>query len=126
MDKEEFFSVHSLARKLKCQPSLIHSSLRERLNLVFKETKLFPHFLNSTQKIDRVEGSNQLFQLLEKSKRNGYRNIITGDQSLFQYHYPLSGAWLLEDEEASIDFNPQMSYEKLMITVIGEFMEYIF
>ena len=83
IDKEEFFSVRSLAQKLKCQPSLIHRYLHERLNLVFKKTKLVPHFLSSTQKIDRVEGSNQLFELLKKSKHNSYRNIITGDQSLF-------------------------------------------
>ena len=38
------------------------------------------HELNDIQMADRVIKSNELFEVLEKSKHQAYRNIITGDQ----------------------------------------------
>ena len=62
--------------------------------------------------------SFQLFQVLQESKRHGYRNIITGDQSWFIYNYPPPGAWVLEDDSAPAYPKADQYIEKMMITVI--------
>ena len=116
--KNEFFSVRSLAHKLNVAPTLIYRYLSKYLHLVFKHTKWIPHQLNSSQKKERQEKSLELFQVLEKSKHNGYRDIITGDQSWFIYNYSPTGAWVLQDDEAPVYSNDHICIEKMMITVI--------
>ena len=67
-----------------------------------------------------------LFQVLEKSRDNEYRDIITGDQSWFLYQYPPKGQWVLEDDETPTFPNTQIFTDKMMITVIwGVFGTYI-
>ena len=70
--------------------------------------------------------SFELFQVLERSRGYGYRNIITGDQSWFIYNYAPEGAWVLEDEEPPVFEKSQIFIEKMMITVIwGVYGTYI-
>lgn len=116
--KSPFFSVRSLAHNLKIQPSLVHRYLTQYLHLVFKHTRWVPHSLNFVQKKERMEKAFELFQVLEKSKHNGYRDILTGDQSWFLYNYSPSGAWVLQDDAAPIFSKDRICIEKMMITII--------
>ena len=113
-----FFSVCSLAQKLKVPPSTLYRYLTNELHLVYKHTRWVPHLLNSDQKNSRKQISFELFQVLEKSKHNSYRDIITGDQSQFLYNYAPEGQWVLEDDEAPVFSNSRICIEKMMITVI--------
>ena len=110
IEKDDFFSVRSLAYKLNCQPCLIHRYLTQHLHLVFKHTRWIPHILNFAHKI---EGQELSFQVLEKSKHNGYRNIITGYQSWFAYHYAPKGCWVLQDEQAPVFSNSRIFNRKI-------------
>ena len=121
-----FFSVRSLAHKLRCSSNLVYRYLTQYLHLVFKHTRWVPHSLNETQKVLRQQQSMELFQVLQKSKHNSYRNIITGDQSWFIYNYSRKGKWVLADDEAPVYSKSQIIIEKMMITVIwGVFGTYI-
>ena len=88
------------------------------LHLIFKHTRWIPHILKSSQKKERIKSSSKLFEVLEKSKRNSYRDIITGDQSWFLYKYPPDGAWVLEDDEPPVFDNSRICIQKMMITII--------
>ena len=118
VEKNDFFSVRSLAYKLNTHPSLIYRYLTVHLHRVFKYTQWVPHSLNFFQKKERMEKSFELFQVLKKSKHNSYRNIITGDQSWFIYSYPPDGAWVLQGDEAPFFSDDHICIEKMMITVI--------
>ena len=118
IDKNEFFSVRSLAHNLNCHPSLIYRYITEQLGLVFKHTRWIPHSLNFEQQNQRKEISFELYQVLKKSKHNAYRDIITGDQSWFLYNYAPQGAWVLEDEEPPVFEKSQICIEKMMVTII--------
>ena len=70
--------------------------------------------------------SLELFHVLEMSKHNGYRDIITGDQSWFVFNYPPKGGWVMEDQDSPVFENPDSHFEKMMITVIwGVYGTYI-
>ena len=118
VENNEFFSVRSLAKKLNSQPSLIYRYLTQYLGLVFKNTRWIPHSLNFLQKNERMKQSAKLFSILKKSKHNGYRDIITGDQSWFLYNYSPKGAWVFGDEDPPVFSNSRINNEKIMITVI--------
>ena len=74
--------------------------------------------MNSDQKEERKQKCSELFSILEKSKHNAYRDIITGDQSWFIYNYSPDGAWVLEDDEAPVFSKNKICIAKMMITVI--------
>ena len=74
-----------------------------------------------------MDMSLELLNILTTSQHDGYRNIITGDQSWFVYNYPPKGSWVLNDEKPPVFENPNFSVEKMMITVIwGVYGTYIF
>lgn len=118
VEKEGLYSVRSLAWKVKAPPSVVHRYLRNYLNYIFRPTRYVPHLLDSSQKMERIKKANELFEVLTKSKHNAYRDIITGDQSWFAYNYAPSGGWVQEGEGPPIFVDDQISYEKIMITVI--------
>jgi hypothetical protein len=46
-----------------------------------------------------VTKTKELLSVLEKSKHQGWRDIITGDQSLFGFYYGYDGKWCLPEEK---------------------------
>ena len=52
-----------------------------------------------TKKKDRVTKTKELLSDLEKSKHQGWRDIITGDQSWFGFYYGYDGKWCLPEEK---------------------------
>ena len=46
IEKNQFFSVRSLAYTLHCSPSLIYRYITNELHLVFKTTRWIPHSLD--------------------------------------------------------------------------------
>ena len=82
-----FSSVRSISHDLHVPPTTIYEYLTKILKLKYRITSWLPHDLNDIQMANRVIKSNELFEVLEKSKHQAYRNIITGDQSWFLYQY---------------------------------------
>lgn len=82
-----------------------------------KKTKWFPHELN-IQKTERVQQSNELFEILVKSKHTSFRNIITGDQTWLLFKYKSSGKWFLEDEKNARFEKSHNQLPKMILTII--------
>ena len=126
IEESEFFSVRSVAQRLRVNETIVYRYFTRELHLVYKHTKWIPHNLDSDLKKRRANISSELFEVLQKSQHTGYRNIITGDQSWFLYRYPPHGAWVLHDEKAPVFANDHFQAEKMMITVIwGVYGTYI-
>ena len=70
---------------MKKQPT-VYKYLTNHLGLVYKHSLWIPHELNFQQKKDRVTKTKELLSVLEKSKHQGWRDIITGDQSWFGFY----------------------------------------
>ena len=118
LEEFPFSSVRSIARDLLEPSSTIHRYLVEILHLKYRVSRWLPHTLSDSQMKQRVEDSNALFDILEKSKHTGYRNLITGDQTWLLYQYHPKGKWCLESEERPEFEDDHISHQKVMITII--------
>ena len=113
-----FSSVRSISHELHVPSTTIYEYLTRILKLKYKISRWLPHELNDIQMQNRVIQSNELFNILEKSKHTAYRNIITGDESLFLYQYHPKGKWCVESEERPEFADDQTCHQKIMVTII--------
>lgn len=113
-----FSSVRSISHDLHVPSTTIYEYLTRILKLKYRITRWLPHELNDIQMANRVIKSNELFEVLEKSKHHAYRNIITGDQSWFLYQYHPKGKWCIESEERPEFEDDQTCHQKIMLTII--------
>ena len=118
LNEEPYSSINYLATTLSSNKATIYRYVTVYLNRVYKHSKWIPHLLSDPQKQKRVTESKLLKEILIKSRENGWRDIITGDQSWFTYGYGVEGAWLTEDEKAPIMDGSKIQIKKIMITVI--------
>ena len=118
LEEFPFSSVRSIARTLHEPSSTIHRYLVEILHLKYRVTRWLPHQLSDPQMKQRIEDSNALFDIIEKSKHTGYRNLITGDQTWLLYQYHPKGKWCLENEERPEFEGDHITHQKIMITII--------
>lgn len=58
----------------------------------------YPRTQFSTKK-NRVTKTKELFSVLEKSKHQEWRDIITDDKSWFGFYYKYDGKWCLPKEK---------------------------
>lgn len=70
------------------------------------------------QKTERVQQSNELFEILVKSKHNSFRNIITGDQTWLLFKYKSNGIWYLENEKNARFGKNHNQLPKMIPTII--------
>ena len=96
----------------------IYRYVTNQLGRVYKHAKWVPHLLSNDQKMKRVEECKKLVDILQKCKNNGWHNIITGDQSWFNFGYGVDGAWLYDEEKAPINDGSKIQIKKIMLTVI--------
>ena len=61
---------------------------------------------------------NKLLQLLKQCKALKWKQIFTGDESIFMLHYGIDGAWVAEDEKGPIMDGSEIQQEKIMVTII--------
>ena len=86
-----FASVRMIALDVKKPPVTVYRYLTQVLHLKYKVTHWLPHKLSDQNLKERVQKSNELFDILKTSKSYEYRNIITGDQSWILYKYSPHG-----------------------------------
>jgi histone-lysine N-methyltransferase SETMAR len=118
LDEHPFSSVRSISRTLNSPSTTIWRYLTHHLGLVYKHSKWVPHMLSADQKQKRVNDCSELAIILERCKHNGWRDIITGDQSWFVCSYGEDGAWLYPEDEAPIMDGSTIGTIKFMVTVI--------
>ena len=96
-----FASSYIIADTLNETQNIVYRYLTNYLGLVYKQSLWIPHELNFQQKKDRVTKTKEILSVLEKSKHQGWRDIITGDQSWFVFYYGRDGKWCLPEEKKS-------------------------
>jgi hypothetical protein len=62
----------------------VYKYITNRLGLVYKHSLWIPHKLDLQQKNNRI--TKEFLSIHEKSKHQGWRNIITEDQSWFGFY----------------------------------------
>lgn len=118
LEEYPFSSVRSIARDLNTPSSTIHRYLTEVLHLKYRLTRWLPHVLSDAQLKNRVNQANDLYNILETSKRIGYRNIITGDQTWMFYQYHPKGKWCFSSEDRPEFEDDHTFHQKIMITIV--------
>ena len=118
LKEEPFSSIRSIASKINAPKSTVYRYMKDHLHYVYRHTRWLPHFLTNQQKLKRVKDCEILLGIINSSKHNSYRNIITGDQSWFLYKYQYSGKWILETNENPKGDGSKISISKIMFTII--------
>ena len=110
LNEMPFASSYIIADIPKETQTIVYRYLTNHLGLVYKQSLWIPHQLNFQQKKNRVTKTKELLSVLEKSKHQGWRGIITGDQSWFGFYYGHDGKWCLPEEK-----NPVMNGSKIQM-----------
>ena len=115
---EPYASVRKIAHILGETPSIIWRYMTEELHFQFKAARWVPHSLTNEQKNERIEKAKELYDILTQARHETFANIITGDESMFQFYYGINGVWLHEEEEPIEVEKSRMCVKKLMLTVM--------
>ncbi len=76
-----------------------------------------PHLLTHIQKVNRLNITKNLLEILEESKKSGFTNIISGDKSWFIYYYQYDRKWVVETDEIPEKVIPSRYDRKTMVTI---------
>ena len=111
-----YATVRMIASIVSCSTS---TTLNHLYAMGYKNYHLrwVPHNLNETQKLKRLNMSKELVQILEKSKENGFADIITGDESWFIYYYHYERKWVVDADNIPEIVIPSHFDRKTMVTI---------
>lgn len=118
LDEEPFASLHYIAELLNENTTIIYRYLTQFLHKVYKSSRWLPHELTQQQKLKRVSELKSLHSILQSSKHESFRNIITGDQSWLTLYYSNNGAWLDSDDDPPEMIKNTIDTQKFMMTII--------
>lgn len=112
----QFASVRYMASIIQASTETIH---RHLCDMGYKNVALrwIPHQLNPSQKVNRVRVSKILLKILENSRKNGFVDIITGDESWFIYYYQYDSKWVVETDTIPEKVKPNRYDRKTMLTI---------
>jgi histone-lysine N-methyltransferase SETMAR len=114
---EPFASVRRIDDMTNIHYSTVYRHLTFNLGMIYKRTKWVPHKLSQDDKGKRVELAIALKDRLIKQRRQGWRNLITGDESWFLYSYAFKGKWCLIDDTNPKAVCQKNSWNKNMVTI---------
>lgn len=115
---EPFSTIRSIAQTVNSNPATVYRYVTEYLKRIYRHTRWVPHTLTNEQKMHRVDESIKLLRLLKQCKTLKWKQIFTGDESIFMLHYGADGAWVAEDENGPIMDGSEIQQEKVMVTII--------
>jgi hypothetical protein len=81
LEAEPWSSVRTIAEFLKIPASTMHFHLTTSLKIKSRHFKWVPHFLDDDLRAKRLEGVQQLLDVLQAQKRCHFRDLITGDET---------------------------------------------
>jgi hypothetical protein len=80
LEEQPFASVRTLARLTHLPKSTVYRRLTRSLGFRVRHLRWVPHILTVAHRHDRIQLSGQLLSLLQKEKRNFWKNIVTLDE----------------------------------------------
>jgi hypothetical protein len=81
LEAEPWSSVRMIAEFLKVPASTVHLHLTTSLNMKSRHFKWVPHFLDDDLRVKRLEGAQQLLNILQAQERCHFRDISAGDET---------------------------------------------
>lgn len=81
-----YATIRMIASIVNKSPDTVFNQLHD---MGYKNIRLrwVPHLLTHIQKVNRLKITKNLLEILEESKKSGFTNIISGDESWFIYYY---------------------------------------
>lgn len=118
LEDKPFSSTRSIAEELNEYNSTIYNYLTKYLHRVYRSSKWLPHKIDLKQKQNRVTQIKSLLEILQASKHESYRNLLTGDQKWFNLYHGNDGAWIEPDQDSPQMIGDEISMTKVMVTII--------
>jgi histone-lysine N-methyltransferase SETMAR len=110
-------SVRQLAQETNVPSTSVYRYLTQKLGYVHRSLRWIPHTLSQSNKIQRVELSKQLLELLRTAKKNNYRFFVTGDESWFSYTFSNNSQWVKKGMQPGTRVRRSFATPKVMITI---------
>ena len=95
LEDKPFSLFRSIASYLNEDISTIYRYLNKCFHRVYRSSKRIPHQIDLQQKKNRVAQIKTLLKIIQTSKHEYFRNIVTGDQKWFNLYYGSGGAWII-------------------------------
>jgi hypothetical protein len=83
LEKAPFESARSIAQVLNVDHATVLHHLTERLGLKSYCLRWVPHLLTDDLKAKRKEFAEQMIPYLEAARKDGWKHLVTGDESWF-------------------------------------------
>jgi len=96
LDELPFMSCKTICQMLEIPKTTCLRILHNSLGLKKFNFRWVPHQLSEAQKLKRVECSRELLRVLQDTP---HRNIVTGDESWFNFDIPIKSAWAERRED---------------------------
>ena len=116
LEQMPFHSVRTLSTTLKIPKSTIHDHLR-KMGFVVKHLRFVPHTLSYEQKLQRIDKSKQLLEIIQQARHQSWKFFLTGDESWFYFTEDFEIQWLLPDQKPFTRPRRIISTPKRMLTV---------
>ena len=117
-------SCRQIARSTKIPYSTVNYTLIHRLNYKSVHTQYVPHILNEDDKMIRIQCCKEILTILKKCQRNGYRYIVTGDESWILYFTPKGCMWIRSGKKPPKAANIGFQCPKVMLCYFGDQQEF--
>ena len=112
-----FLSLKQIAMKTNIPKTTVFRILTQDLHYASKHLKWIPYELKSSQKVMRINLSNQLLKILQEEKKTNYNFIITGDESWFYLSSDYERQWIPFDQKPSKRARKMIGSKKFMFTI---------
>jgi histone-lysine N-methyltransferase SETMAR len=112
-----FHTTRTLAEVLRCHHTTIYRTM-QRIGLKYYSLRWVPHLLNPTQLEQRYNTCIGLLSILKKHQKQGWRNIVTEDESWFFLEYASEGVWSASHASTPIMENRKIGSKKYMLTIV--------
>lgn len=116
LEQMPFHSVRSLSTVLKIPKSTIFDHLH-KMGFIVKHLRFVPHILSPSQKVQRMNLSKQLLQVIKQARHQSWKYFLTGDESWFFFLEDYEIQWLKPDQKPSTKTRRIIASPKRMLTV---------
>lgn len=116
LEEMPFHSIRTLSSTLKIPKSTVFDHIKA-MGLVVKHLKFVPHTLSDSQKVERVELSRKLLEVIKQARHQSWAYFLTGDESWFYFSTDYETQWLYPSEKPSTRPKTIISTPKRMLTI---------
>jgi hypothetical protein len=117
LEAEPWSWVLTIAEFLKVPALTVHLHRITPLNMKSRHFKWVPHFLDDNLRANRLEGTQQLPDVLQVQERYRFRDRIPGDETWVSLDMEPGTIWLPADAELPVRVKRTILSEKCMLVV---------